>query len=243
MSKNVNFHGVKVNSIYETSNYDQFKIKKGNRQINYKHIAKLVKKITEKDLCVPIEVDSELGIIDGQHRFFAYKRLGKKIRFFITETSMEVLDIQNQNNVKLGWKIEDYMKSQLDMNNPHYITLNRIVNQYDVTLGEALSAFGISKGTFRDGKFKIEDVTKPEQIIADSGLVMKNWSKGVDHKLRLGIISFIKHYPNADVSHLVQRVIKYPSKTYHCTKVEEYVNMFFDLYNYNITGKNRLIKQ
>ena len=56
------------NKIRETNDYEIFKILKGNRDINQNHVNKLVQSITEKDLRIPIVVDNNMYVMDGQHR-------------------------------------------------------------------------------------------------------------------------------------------------------------------------------
>lgn len=240
MSELKSIDGVEIAKIYETNNFEQFQLKVGNRVVNLKHVKKLVKEIKEKDLKIPIEVDENLQIIDGQHRFFAYKELNKKFRFFVSPIKVEVKDIQTQNNVKLSWTLEDYMKSQIQMGNPHYIQLDKFRTKYNLALSDALLALGISKHTFRQGDLKIVSLEKAEGIILNMNKILANWEKTMDYKLNLGIITLLKNNPKLDVSTLIQRMVKYPSKYHSCTKVSEYVNMLGELYNYNTTKKFRL---
>ena len=59
--------------IYKTSNLTQFKYVKGNRSIHEPWVRKLAELIKEKDLQMPIIVDENMRVQDGQHRLEAYK--------------------------------------------------------------------------------------------------------------------------------------------------------------------------
>ena len=66
-----------LKNVYKTTDYGQFKNIEGNRGINLKHVNTLVTSITEKDLQIPIIVDQNMRVVDGQHRLEAYKKLNK----------------------------------------------------------------------------------------------------------------------------------------------------------------------
>ena len=72
----------KVAVIYETDNYDKFKIIDGNRPIE--HAKKIVESIKEIGmLWQPVLVNERFEIIDGQGRYLASKTLGKKILYVV----------------------------------------------------------------------------------------------------------------------------------------------------------------
>lgn len=94
-------------SLGETSDYDQFKWRDSNRQINDKNVRKLEKDIKERGLQSPIVVNEDYEIIDGQHRFVALKRLGQVIPFIISRRFKEDEDIAAM-QVSLKWTAWDY---------------------------------------------------------------------------------------------------------------------------------------
>ena len=63
-------------SVRRTNEYDKFKFIEFNRPINKNHVATLKSKIEHNDMQTIITVDYNYGILDGQHRFTAYKELG-----------------------------------------------------------------------------------------------------------------------------------------------------------------------
>lgn len=107
----------------ETKNYDQFKMVKGNREINSSHVRRLAESIEKNGyLGTPIQVSKTMEILDGQHRFMALQYLNKSIPFEIKE-NLNIKDIQALNAVSRTWTTLDYIKSFASLNNESYIWL------------------------------------------------------------------------------------------------------------------------
>ena len=58
----------------ETRNYDRFKFVESNRDINDNNVNKIEQSILEIGIQVPIVVNDNYEIIEGQHRFVALRR-------------------------------------------------------------------------------------------------------------------------------------------------------------------------
>lgn len=67
----------------ESKEYNNFKFLSANRPIDYNHVNKIKKSLQEYGFLdsQPITVNSEMEIIDGQHRFVACKEMGLPIKF------------------------------------------------------------------------------------------------------------------------------------------------------------------
>ncbi len=90
--------------IHITKNLDQFKILKGNREIVKSWVLKLKGLIEKNDLQVPILVDENMYILDGQHRVEAYKLLNYPVLYII----------------KHGWTLEDVREINIILNLEKY---------------------------------------------------------------------------------------------------------------------------
>ena len=93
----------------ETSDYSIFKKHESNRVINELALRKLINSIKSKNMLElrPILVDSQMRVIDGQHRLEAAKALRVPI-FYLMKKESESLDIILLNTQK-RWSIEDYL--------------------------------------------------------------------------------------------------------------------------------------
>ena len=67
-------------TIRVTKNYEQFGYKFGNRKVemNPNHVKKLVKAMSENYIPIPIMVNSNFEVLDGQHRLEAIKQLERE---------------------------------------------------------------------------------------------------------------------------------------------------------------------
>lgn len=117
-----------VGYIHEETNYDEFKYLGGNRDIN--HAKKLLESITENGFYnVPILVNENMEIIDGQGRFEALKTLGLPVRYVVEEgASLEACRVLNMKQT--NWSSIDYVKSYKESGNENYARLNTLVEKY-----------------------------------------------------------------------------------------------------------------
>ena len=62
-----------VANIYITKDYEKFSFIDGNRNVRPNHVEKLCNSFREVQLGVPLVVDKDYRIYDGQNRFMALK--------------------------------------------------------------------------------------------------------------------------------------------------------------------------
>lgn len=101
-------------------NYNMFKFKDGNRDLNYINVNKMEESLKKHGWVTPIVVDNNYYIIDGQHRFQAAKNLGMPIAFIKMSNDFNVEAIRDINNAQEKWNTWDYVKSQADLGNVHF---------------------------------------------------------------------------------------------------------------------------
>ena len=132
-----------VGNVCRTKNYESFKAAPGNRVT--KDRKALRKSIAEKGLISPIIVDAEFNVIDGQHRLSICKELGIDVDYIVRKVENDsILDV---NTNQLNWKREDYLKRFVDLGNPHYILLLKIMQENDLP---AVVAAPLVKGRLSD---------------------------------------------------------------------------------------------
>ena len=109
-------------TIFKTNNYNMFNIIKENRSTHQGHVAKIMKSLKEVSLMedIPILVDKQMNVIDGQHRLEACKLLDIPIWYKICDI-INVNHIAKINSTNKSWKAEDYLKQYCEMNNENYI--------------------------------------------------------------------------------------------------------------------------
>jgi len=94
--------------IKETTNYRTFKANEINREVNKNLLRDLTRSIGKIGLKMPIAIDKNNVIIDGQHRFLACKTLKKPVKYYRVETE-DYRDLMVEvNNVSRKWSTLDY---------------------------------------------------------------------------------------------------------------------------------------
>lgn len=145
--------------IYLASEYDQFKLVKGNRQVSPNK--KLEESILEKGVLRPIAVTSNMEIIDGQHRYTIAKKYNIPLPYYVS-VSKNIDDIIDLNNASHKWTVEDYINKYQKDGVIDYIKLEMILNKYKpIALADVSSAAeGYLKkshksiNNIKEGKFK-----------------------------------------------------------------------------------------
>lgn len=96
--------------IKHTTDYDSFQHYRSNRAVNRRHLQTLIDDPTfpDKFPTSPIVVNSNLYIIDGQHRFYAAKKLGVPIYYIIDPKATED-DINIRNTQTRRWERKAYI--------------------------------------------------------------------------------------------------------------------------------------
>ena len=91
-----------------TNDYEMFQFLDSNREPNDRIVAKLEESIKQNGVQIPIIVNQQKQIVDGQHRFWALRRLGYKVPFIISQTWKEDKHTIEINNTGSRWNALDY---------------------------------------------------------------------------------------------------------------------------------------
>lgn len=98
----------------KTTNYNQFKFRKDNRDIVLGYIERLKASINKigYDLSKPITVNESMVILDGQHRFHACKDLGLPIIYSIRPANgVSDADVMLElNRTQAIWRLNEYLQ-------------------------------------------------------------------------------------------------------------------------------------
>lgn len=152
--------------IKRTKNYEEFKFKKENREINYNKVMRLKAKLIEDGRQIlPIICNRNMEIIDGQHRFEALKELNWEIMYYVDEavTSMELISI---NNTQSNWSLSDYIHYYASLGDAKYIELEKIIKKYnDIPIRVIMCA--LTKRYYKDSKIKAGEFNITEEELEE----------------------------------------------------------------------------
>lgn len=152
----------KTITVYETDNFDMFKLNRYNRKISQRKVD-MFKKQDLKDVIYPVNSKGE--ILDGQHRIMACRELNQKIRFMIIDNADERY-IHNINTVGSVWTTADFVdyyaaKKQRDyellkfyVNRPNHVLMTSVGTflageKVHITHGHTSTQIKIVKGSFQ----------------------------------------------------------------------------------------------
>lgn len=145
--------------IQKTENLDQFVPIQGNRPQHRAHVENLKSSI-EKMNCLhlmPIIVNSEMEVVDGNHRLVAAKELELPI-YYVIDDNYEPDKLILFNNVTLRWTLKEYMNFYVLQGNDDYIKFDQFM--YDMGFSVSTMFEWISdrpkkmQKEFKNGTFK-----------------------------------------------------------------------------------------
>lgn len=142
--------------MFSTNDYDLFILRPDNRQkIDLKHVAVIKESMETRGNQLqryPIQVNAEMEITNGQHRFLAAKELGVTIYYEIME-NWTVDDIYVANLSK-GWTNTDYLNFFCKNGNEDYLKLKQLMEKHDITLRLAFYCVHRIDSFFHNKDFK-----------------------------------------------------------------------------------------
>lgn len=151
----------KTITVYETDNFDIFKLNKYNREISPTRVAGF-KKQDLKDVIYPVNSKGE--ILDGQHRIMACRELNQKVRFMIIDNADEDY-IHDINTVGAKWQVKDFIDHYSKRGLSNYVTLKYYFQQINEFSKRTRGSFIATLARFLTGKTMIFNHTGFSQAI------------------------------------------------------------------------------
>lgn len=231
-----------------------------NRPIQRGQVDRLKALIEEKgyNKGLPIIVDKDGNILDGQHRYVACKELG--IEPIIVEGGTDDL-IPLLNSTQLKWKTEDYVNYYAGKGLPDYIILKNICLAkkispsvaYNIVTNRSVLRSNLTKGhgekrimnPINDGSFKFPENTpkyfeKLERKIDNIlNLVVQLRLPRTD-KLVVAIARLAEN-SNFSFVTMLSKIELQRARIYRCTTIGEYIEMLCNVYNYKTKGKKLVV--
>lgn len=232
-----------VNTVQKTNDYNKFKTKQGNRDLNQLHLKRLKSSVIEMDLlhANPILVNEKFEIIDGQHRFNVCVELSKPI-YYIVVKGLGLREIQVLNANAKNWKSEDYIDGYFSMGIQEYCYLKSLLNTTQLGVSTLLGIFangsgnGDSLNDLRNGNLKLSH--------KERGLTILNWLKDWaifydGYTRRSFILALAQLYNVKGYSHdkMMQKMKYQSAKLVHSDYTKTYVAMLEEIYNFKERGE------
>jgi len=234
-------------TVYVTNKYDIFSLIEGNRPIRLAHLKNIRDSIAIKQLPVPIVVDDQYRICDGQHRYEACKSLEKPI-YYIQVPQMTLEDIQRLNADTKTWSPDDFLDSFCELRYPEYLKYKKFKVKYGFGHSECQYILGgwnrknKNKNVgqnFKEGNFKIIDYGEAVAAADKITRVSKYFSKYKTKCFVLAMLKCIKkpeHYHNTFLKKLAVQSAKMMKQA----DTESYLVNIENIYNFHSSDKINL---
>lgn len=228
--------------VMRTKNYDLFKFIKGNRKIDTANLKQLVESMKEKQLIIPITVNENFEIIDGQHRYTACKQLGLPV-YYISAHGYDIKDVVRANaNGGKKWKDTDYLNEYCSHNDERYIKIKEIVGKYKISVNDFLKLLSIvnkkattkTKKEFQEGKIDINGHERVIEFLED----LEDFSSFKFYKKSNFIAAFSKMYfqKNYDHEYMVKKLPNHIHNLTKQTSSHDYLSLLCNkIYSYGAT--------
>ena len=237
-----------MTKLHETNDYSIFKIVDYNRSLDPTNLKKIKASLMANNLLemCPIIVNSNMEVMDGQHRLEAAKQLGINVWYVVNASSNDE-DIILLNAAKKSWVLEDYLNFYVSKGKIEYIKLQQFCKKHNYSVAHfmriILSAHsGNLRVEFKSGSFKFlsdESVEKNEKTIL---LIKKATDVIQEYCFGRSIVSTSPYLQRAlyllvnldefDMDVFCRKIAQKSNIVRSCGSVSAYYQLFIDIYNY-----------
>jgi hypothetical protein len=235
--------------VYESSDYERFHLLPENRDIDFKHLRKLVGLLGQKNMLhlKPIDVTPEGGIIDGQHRWAAARELGISFFYRVGETLTEA-DITALNIAQKNWTGIDYLHYWTVKGAPAYQMLTAFRERHPrISFSNAkmmLSEPGLNAvlDDFNAGRWVAADEDAAEQVAQLMERIKEETGfKKTTHTRFVAALYRAVKKEGFDADRLMRKLNMQPRALKQAATDRQYLEMLQELYNYKALKEDHLI--
>jgi len=223
----------------ETTEYGKFKFVHTNRPVSEKLVAQLVESIKNFGF-IPgrqVLVNENFGILDGQHRFMACKKLKIAVPYSIVKGDSDAITMTLNSN-QSPWKLADFIHSWAEQGRDDYRKLLKFEEKYKLGMSSSIDVF------IRDSIKKSNDIkhgrpfpiNEDAEQIAEFILQCSSVSFHKTQKFCRSIIVLFKKATPEQREHVKLNIITVPQ----CFKVEQYVTAYENILSGGARGKGRV---
>lgn len=238
----------KRNNVYVTSDYDEFKLLDANRDPKKAtRINKIKRSINEVgQIPTPIIVNEHFEVIDGQARLQVFKELGLPVYFMIVPGT-GIPECISVNQASTAWNTTDYIDSYAAQGDENYRFLKRAIERFQLPLRTIIYAYTglvsvplpkIKKGYFHIDDSRIADGYKMLCWLHDNIDVFEG-IKGHVSSAQVALL-FCWEHASIDNSRMVKVLRAKKHELASFSMIEDWLGMFENLYNNNLSQKNRV---
>lgn len=220
-----------------TKDYSIFKDFNSNREVDSKHVNRLVRAIEKKNLLYvnPIIVDAYMRVVDGQHRLAAAQIL--KVEIFYIESTVDRRDISILNSNQKNWNAMDYINYYTVEHVDAFNQLSKLMNKYPQMSLSALLTLSSSENRrslpeLKEGHLDVLNINEAIEIcdyIKDLANRFE-YTFVYDSRFPLALMKAFGS-ENFEPETLKKKIEAAPRSFVKCHTVKQYMEMIQEVYN------------
>ena len=230
----------KINEVYETNDYKQFKFLNNNRDISTKHVNKLIKSMIEKRLISPILINESGQIIDGQHRFEAQKNLGFPVPYIVQKGYGEK-EAQRLNINSTNWTLTAWLNHYARAGKKDYVIYRAFKKKYKFENEQCsqLLSGNYNRDLFVGGFFKITNYNKGIKL-AEMIWDIRPYFKAITD--RMFVRAMLECFQNKEYNHsrFINKLGWQGNSLVKCRDKKDYLRLIESIYNFKTYKSNRV---
>jgi len=231
--------------IKKTKDFAIFKEVASNREVDQKHVNKLIHAIEAKNLLSvnPILVNKDMFVIDGQHRLSAAKYLNTEIYYIIA--SVDRKDISRLNSYQKNWTAMDYINFYTIEKVNQFMQLSHLINKYPDMSISALLTLSNSEGRrdlpqLKEGYLDVLNINHAIAVCEICTLLNKQFQYTFVWDSRFPLaISKTMNTENYKQEILIEKISGNPRAFVKCHTTKQYISMIEEVYNHSLS-KNKI---
>ena len=235
------------NVIHITRDYSMFRSVKGNRAIDKGHVQRLMREMKKKDLDLPIFINENDEVVDGQHTLQARKELGKPVRYIRGKFENE-FDVAIMNANRKNWPMTAYLNFHIENGKKDYQIIKAMTKQYSLPLECAIfllaggySMWRETRNDFKQGKFKIKTLQRCNEIGADLMFMKNNFNIRLTRSF-ITAYAVVSEHPRFKWDRFKTALKTKSAMLLRGTNTEDFVRVFDKIYNGNTSNKINFIR-
>jgi len=235
-------------TVYQTTAYAMFHHLPENREVDSKHVRKLVREISKKNLLhlKPIDVTTTGGVVDGQHRLEAARELGAPIFYRVTEQLGEA-EIASLNVAQKNWAGTDYLHYWTAKGKPAYIALTAFRERHpSISFSNARMMVSGTTNNQADmlkaGQFQAANLDKAEQVAVLIERIAQEaeYKHAHDTRFVAAVYCCVDRVEGFATARFMSKILLNPRALKPCVTHKQYLELFQEIYNYKTSEAYRV---